>query len=199
MENLRINQGVKPKRKPNLVRWFNKHKVSGNIMSVDSAIPLAIEHVSRLSTILIFFCLTITNAQIHLSAGVTDIAKRLDGNTLNWDVDYTHTLGSVGLRASYGKVMVKGLNYDNVEASAIYRVDQKNYRLDLSFGGSWNDVDYKIDPMAGERNSFKIDKGLFVFIDYKQVFKSQGISHFSAGFALSVDWRKQPRRSKRFF
>lgn len=40
---IRVTMSAKPKRKPNLVRWMKKHRVSGAIMSLDHAIPLAIE------------------------------------------------------------------------------------------------------------------------------------------------------------
>lgn len=39
--------GAKPKRRPNLSRWFEKHNVSGNVMSLDHAICAAVEWLAK--------------------------------------------------------------------------------------------------------------------------------------------------------
>lgn len=39
---------AKPKRKPNLVRWFTKHNISSNHCSQGQAVKLAIEHLEKL-------------------------------------------------------------------------------------------------------------------------------------------------------
>lgn len=39
--------GTKPKRKPNLVRWMIKHRISGNVTSLDHAVMLAVEREAQ--------------------------------------------------------------------------------------------------------------------------------------------------------
>ena len=39
--------GAKPKRRPNLPRWFKKHNVSSNVMSLDHAICAAVEWLAK--------------------------------------------------------------------------------------------------------------------------------------------------------
>lgn len=40
---MKATLSYRPKRKPNMVRWFLKHGISSNVMSSEHAIPLAIE------------------------------------------------------------------------------------------------------------------------------------------------------------
>lgn len=43
MNELKVKLGHKPKRKPNLVRWFSKHNISGNVCSLNCATMRGIE------------------------------------------------------------------------------------------------------------------------------------------------------------
>jgi hypothetical protein len=44
---LRINEGVRPKRKPNFTRWMMKHGVSSNVCSSSFAISRGIESMYK--------------------------------------------------------------------------------------------------------------------------------------------------------
>jgi len=39
--------GTKPKRKPNLVQWMIKHRISGNIISLSHGTMLAVEREAQ--------------------------------------------------------------------------------------------------------------------------------------------------------
>ena len=149
---------------------------------------------------LLLVLLTITaKAQVSMNFGVTEISNRFDGNTLTWSVGYTEMINSFGLKANYRQANVKSLNYQSVDLMGVYAITEKSYRFYLGAGGSWNDVNFKINPIVSMKNAFKIDKGLFVTIDVEGVFRENFITHGLVGLLVDVYWLSGPRKPKRFF
>ncbi|MEM1337296.1 MAG: hypothetical protein AAGF96_06075 [Bacteroidota bacterium] len=140
-------------------------------------------HRITLLTLLVF---GMCNAQIHLNGGVTDISNRIDGNTLSWSIGYTHVLGKVGVKGSYRKTSVLGLNYTALDFLGVLRHQEKNYRLTFGLGPSYNDVNYKIDLAGSITNSFRITHNAFIIADLVHVRRENNITHFLIGFELDI-------------
>lgn len=139
-----------------------------------------------MKTLILILFSWVSYSQIHLNGGVTDISNRLDGNTLSWSIGYTHVFGKVGVKGSYRKTSVLGLNYTAVDFLGVLRHQEKNYRLTLGVGGSYNDVNYKIDLAASVTNSFRITHNAFITADLVHVRRENNITHFLVGFELDI-------------
>lgn len=141
-----------------------------------------------MKTLILLLLTSTCFGQLHLTGGFTNIEDRTDGNTINFNVGYSQEISFFRLRASYGKVSVPGLNYDNISSHVLYKLNDTKYRLELGAGATWNDVDYNIDPSILLRNALKVDNGLYVTVDFEHIIKKPSISHLSIGFLIDVNW-----------
>lgn len=144
--------------------------------------------MKKLIWIILLTSIYCNSQTFNITGGVTDIEERLDGNTMKWNVGYSHFIESFGISSSYGKVSVLGLNYTNVNIFSLYRIGQKSYRMDLGPGVNWNDVNNQIDFSILVRNSFEIDPDLYLTFELENVFGEKNITHFSVGLSFDFDW-----------
>lgn len=150
------------------------------------------------------------SSQLHINVGVVDIQKRMDGNTLAWEAGYTQFLDRIGFSANARYTGVVGDNYYSLESYLKIRVADRGYRLDVGGGAGWNLDEHDFYPMAHIRNSFRIDEGTWINIDFDNAFrKSQdwnggGLrseTYLMLGIGLDVTrlGQRNLKKHKRFF
>ncbi|WP_036383985.1 hypothetical protein [Muricauda sp. MAR_2010_75] len=131
---------------------------------------------------------TIISAQLHLNAGVVDIQDRLDGNTLSWDVGHTEFIGKIGVGANFRSTMVKNDSYFTTELNIKYRIEERNYRLDVGPGIGYNIEHQAIYPLITIRNSFKVGEDTWINVDFDNAYRGGFETYLMVGFGLDINW-----------
>lgn len=156
-----------------------------------------------------FFSLT-ARAQLHLNVGVVDVQDRMDGSTLAWDSGYTQFFGRTGVGANIRSTNMAGDNYYTGEALLKYRIGENRYRLDIGAGAGYNFDDRDLHPVATVRNSFRLDEGTWINIDFDNSYRNSRDwnaggwrfeTYLMVGIGLDVTrlGQRKLKKIKRFF
>ncbi len=141
-------------------------------------------------------------AQISINIGVTDLKSQREGEHLVWGAGYTQYLDSrFAIAANYRWTHTELTSFRAWEFLGRWGYKERNYRMELSGGVNHNRKDWKVRPMAGVRNSFKIDEIIWLTLDFDHVLDMG--SYLTFGVALDTDLFKELFRpfesSPRFF
>ncbi|WP_431129604.1 hypothetical protein [Flagellimonas flava] len=149
----------------------------------------------------LFFSLT-ARAQLNINMGVTDLKSQREGEHLVWGVGYTQYLESrFAIAANYRWTATEIQSFRAWEFLGRYAYRERNYRMELSAGINHNRKDWKVRPMVGMRNSFRLDEIVWLTLDFDHVFDKG--TYLTFGVALDTNLFKELFRpfesSPRFF
>lgn len=153
--------------------------------------------VKKISMI-IFFVSQVCFSQVHMNFGVVHISDRTNEQSISYSVGHTENISSkIGIKGSFRASSAYAVNYMSGDLQMNYRIIDNIYRLDISSGGSWNDVNKQINPMIGIKNYVEIDPSLFITAEIENVFSEKNLTYISLGIALDATWSK--KKTHRFF
>ena len=137
------------------------------------------------------------SAQIHLTAGVSEIGNKLEGNSIATNFGYTNIKNTFGYRVGVMTVntdVQKNYNWNGF--AGIKLIDQGDWRFEVGAGATFNDKKNSVDPSVFVRTAFQINKALSIIIDYQNVFADDLQTHLLGGIALKI---KRNNYKPRFF